>query len=167
LFKGCVFVYVWFPFEVYGCGVKVRFLWNFWWKGKTFIWFHCLVFCRGKFFVRVLGLWCLNIFVSLLYDAEKDGLCAHFESVFLLNEWWVGVLDGFAWIVCCHELVVWYKYLKFWTFMATIWYKYLKFWTFMATKGITEHGGQCNELLICRTWCKPSKIRKHQRLPML
>jgi len=28
----------------------------------------------------------------------------------------------------------------------------------MAAKGIIVHGGQCNELLICRTWCKPSEI---------
>jgi len=38
----------------------------------------------------------LNIFVSSVYGVEKDGLCAHFESVFLFNEWWVGVLVGFS-----------------------------------------------------------------------
>jgi len=37
----------------------------------------------------------------------------------------------------------------------------------MAATGIIVHSGQCNELLICRTWCKPSEIRKHQTLPML
>jgi len=26
----------------------------------------------------------------------------------------------------------------------------------MVAKGISVHSGQCNELLICRTWCKPS-----------
>jgi len=110
-------------------------------KGRL-IWFPGLVFCWGMIFVKVLGLWWLNVFVSSVYGAEKDGLCAHFESVFLLNEWWVGVLVGFSWIVCCYELVVLYKCLKVWTFMVA--------------KGISVHSGQCNELLICRTWCKPS-----------
>jgi len=86
---------VWFPFGVYGCAVKVRLLWGFWWKGKTFYWFNGLGFCWGMIFVRGLGLWCLNIFVSSMYGAEKYGLCAHFENVFHLNEWWVGVLVDF------------------------------------------------------------------------
>jgi len=38
----------------------------------------------------------LNLFVSSVYGAEKDGLCAPFESYFLLNERWVGVLIGFS-----------------------------------------------------------------------
>ena len=95
------FVDIWFSFEVYGCGVKVCLLLDFWWKRKTFLGFHGLVFC--------LGFLCLNIFVSLVYGVEKDGLWTYFENVFLLNEWWMDGLVGFSWIVCWHEFVVLFK----------------------------------------------------------
>jgi len=56
-----------------------------------------------------------------------------FESIFLLNEWWVGPLVGFSWIIwiiCWHEL--------------TVLFKYLKVITFMTGKRVTVHG-QSNE----------------------
>jgi len=53
----------------------------------------------------------LNIFVTSVYGAEKDELCAHFESVFLLNEWSVcglvifrGLYADMNWFFC---LSVW------------------------------------------------------------
>jgi len=109
VYKVVFLVYIWFSFGVQGCGVNVHFLWGFWWKGKTFIWFHVLIFL-------------------LRYD-----FC-HFESVFFLNEWWVGGWFGwFLWIVCLHELVVLFKCLKVTTFMAEKW--------------IIVHVGQSNEYM--------------------
>jgi len=79
------------------------------------VWFFCwgMIFC----------------YFSIWY--RKDGLCGHFESVFLLNEWWMSGLDGFSWIVCWNELVILFKYLKVTTFIVG--------------KGVTVHGRQCNE----------------------
>jgi len=47
--------------------------------------------------VRSLGFSCFNIFVTSVYTAEKGGLCAHFETVFLLNEFYFALVSG-GWV---------------------------------------------------------------------
>jgi len=74
-FKGCVF------------GLHVIFIWSLWlWsKGSFFMGF---LMKREDFY---LVSWFNFLFI---YD-----FC-HFKSVFFLNDWWVGGLVGFSWIVC-------------------------------------------------------------------
>ena len=132
---------VWFSFGVYGCGVKVGLLWGFWWKMKTFLWFHGLVFC--------LGFSCLNIFLTSVYGVESDGMCAHFESVFPF-EWVVGVWVGWFFVDC---LLTWIG--------CFVWC--LKVSIFMVGKGVAMNGGQSNEhiWLSCQKFNKGVPSLKH------
>jgi len=64
-----LFFDVWFPFGVWVCGgwSKGSSFRGFVEKGRHFLWFDDLVFCWWMIFVKGLGLWCLNLFVSSMY----------------------------------------------------------------------------------------------------
>jgi len=85
-FKDCVFVL--HMISVWGLCFwsKGSFLWDFWWKRKTFIWFHGLIFCWRMIFVilKVFSFWMSGGWVGWLVFR---GLFADMNWLFCLSVW--------------------------------------------------------------------------------